>query len=242
MTTNIKDIEVNYIQYGKGKDIILLHGWGQNIEMMKPLGDRLTEFKVTIVDLPGFGCSKEPKSEFTIHDYSEILEELIIKLKIKNPTIIGHSFGGRIGIVYSSKYKVDKLILLGSPCVREDRDLGIKVRTLKFLKKIPVVNKLEQFAKNHMGSTDYKNASPIMKRILVNTVNEDLSDCARSIKCPTLMIWGTLDEAAPLEDAKKLEALIKDAGLVTYEGGTHYVYLERLNEVSNVIKTFLRSE
>ena len=34
MNINVKDVDVNYIQYGEGKDILLLHGWGQNIEMM----------------------------------------------------------------------------------------------------------------------------------------------------------------------------------------------------------------
>ena len=41
MKLKANNTEVNYIQYGKGKDIILLHGWGQNIEMMRPIGDAL---------------------------------------------------------------------------------------------------------------------------------------------------------------------------------------------------------
>ena len=49
MKIKIQDVEVNYIQYGKGKDILLLHGWGQNIEMMKPLGDNLPNFHITII-------------------------------------------------------------------------------------------------------------------------------------------------------------------------------------------------
>ena len=62
MKIKIKDIDVNYIQYGKGKDIILLHGWGQNIEMMKPIGDNLANnYRITIIDFPGFGESEEPK-------------------------------------------------------------------------------------------------------------------------------------------------------------------------------------
>ena len=35
MIKKIRNLDINYIQYGKGKDILLLHGWGQNIEMMK---------------------------------------------------------------------------------------------------------------------------------------------------------------------------------------------------------------
>ena len=60
---NIKDVYVNFIQYGNksGKNIVLLHGWGQNIEMMDPIGKRLQkDFYITIIDLPGFGKSSEP--------------------------------------------------------------------------------------------------------------------------------------------------------------------------------------
>ena len=70
MRITVKDTEVNYIQYGKGKDIILLHGWGQNIEMMKPLGDKLEDkYRITIIDFPGFGDSPEPKEVFKVEDY-----------------------------------------------------------------------------------------------------------------------------------------------------------------------------
>lgn len=241
MIVNIKDIDVNYIQYGKGdKNIVLLHGWGQNIEMMDPIGKRLEKIAtITIIDLPGHGNSAEPKDEITIYDYCEVVKELLDKLKIKKPILIGHSFGGRISIIYASKYDTEKLILLGAPCIRKEQKLSTKVKILKGLKKVPGLNKFEGFAKKHIGSRDYKNASVVMRKILVNTVNEDLTPCAEKIKCPTLLIWGDNDTEAPLEEAQELEKIINDAGLVVYEGGTHYTYLEFINPVCNVIKTFI---
>lgn len=240
MIIKVKDLDINYIQYGEGSDIVLLHGWGQNIKMMEPIGEKLaSKFKVTILDLPGHGNSNEPKEALTIYDFCEILKEFLDKLKIDNPIIIGHSFGGRIAIIYASHYDTEKLILLGAPCVRKKEKLGLKIKTLKQLKKIPVLNKFEEFAKRHIGSRDYRNANPIMRQILVNTVNEDLSDCARKIKCPTLLIWGEYDNEAPVEDAKILEKLIDDSGLIIYPNGSHYTYLEFLNPVCKVIKTFI---
>ncbi len=67
MKIKIQDVNVNYIQYGEGKDILLLHGWGQNIEMMKPLGDNFSNrFRITILDFPGFGESDEPQTAWTL--------------------------------------------------------------------------------------------------------------------------------------------------------------------------------
>ena len=238
MTISIKESNINYIQYGSGEDVVLLHGWGQNIEMMKPLGDTLSNKKVTILDFPGFGSSEEPNKAYTIYDYVEILEEFLKKLEIKNPTLIGHSFGGRVAIVYASRNKTEKLILFGAPCIRK-RKKNIKEELLKKAKKLPGMNKIGEIAKKYIGSTDYKNATPIMRETLVNVVNEDLSEYAKKIICPTLLIWGTLDQEAPIEDALEMETILKDGALIKLEGYTHYAYLEALPQVSNILHNFI---
>ena len=240
---NIKDVYVNFIQYGNksGKNIVLLHGWGQNIEMMDPIGKRLQkDFYITIIDLPGFGKSSEPTYGYTVYDYFEIVDELLRKLKIINPIMIGHSFGGRISIIYAAKKGVEKLVLLASPFKRSVKKNTFKIKLLKFLKKVPVVKELESYMKTKIGSRDYRNATPIMRLILVNTVNEDLTEYLKQIESPTLLIWGDLDTEAPLEDAKYAETIMKDAGLIIYQGATHYAYLERINEVINVLNVFLK--
>jgi pimeloyl-ACP methyl ester carboxylesterase len=93
--------------------------------------------------------------------------------------------------------------------------------------------------KKYIGSRDYKAASPMMKNILVQTVNEDLSDYARKIDVPTLLIWGDLDTEVSIEEAKETEKLIKDAALIVLPNSTHYAYLENLNQVTNIIKEFV---
>lgn len=239
MTTKIGNILVNYIQYGEGSDVVLLHGWGQNIEMMLPLGNELKEKRITILDLPGFGKSEEPDAIWEIEDYAHFLKEFLQALKIEKPSIIGHSFGGRIAIFYASQYKTRKIVLFGSPCVREKQGLTSKEKFLKKVKRLPGMNKIGEFAKNYIGSMDYKKASPRMRDILVKVVNQDLSDYAKKIKSPVLMIWGDRDIQAPVEDAKKLESLLEDGALIVLEGYTHYAYLEALPRVSAILSNFL---
>ena len=244
MKIKINQNEISYIQYGKGQDVILLHGWGQNIEMMKPLGDPLSDnYRITILDFPGFGNSPEPNEDWNIEEYVVLLENFVKELKIKNPIIMGHSFGGRVAIKYASRNKVLKLVLLASPCVRvTDKKRDLKTKILKGIKKLPGMNKLGEYAKNFIGSRDYKAASPRMRNILVNTVNEDLSEDAKKIKIPTLLIWGDLDTEATLEEGKMLEGLLDDGGLVVLNGCTHYAYLEALPRVLSIINVFLGGE
>ena len=238
MEISIQGLKVNYIQYGEGQDIILLHGWGQNIEMMKPIGDNFCDkYRITILDFPGFGQSEEPKEPWNIERYVSLVEELVNKLQIKKPIVIGHSFGGRVAIKFSSRNPIEKLVLFGSPCIRIQENLSLTVKILKKLKQLPGMNGIGEYMKQFIGSRDYKAASPIMRQTLVEVVNEDLSKYAREIEAPTLLIWGLNDTEAPVSDARELEKIMVDAALITMPG-THYAYLENLGQVVNILNNF----
>ena len=239
MKIKIDNLNINYIQYGEGSDILLLHGWGQNIEMMKFLGDNFANnHRITILDFPGFGESDEPLSPWTIKDYSLLIEKLVKKLDIKKPVVMGHSFGGRVAIYYSSDNPIEKLVLFGSPCIRKDKELPLSVKILKGIKKLPGMDKFGEYMKQYIGSRDYKAASPIMRQTLVNVVNEDLAPYAIQIEEPTLLIWGQDDLEAPVSDAKELEQIMNDCALIVLPG-THYAYLENLSQVVSILNSFI---
>ena len=162
------------------------------------------------------------------------------ELEIKNPILIGHSFCGRLSIIYASKYEKEKIVLLGSPCVRHEYK-SFKQSLLKFLKKLKIFNPIVNLMKKHSGSADYRNASPRMREVLVKTVNEDLGECAKNVNCKALLIWGDKDTAVPVEQAKELDELLSDSKLIILPG-THYLYLEKLREVSNLINEFIKEE
>ena len=244
MIKHINNTDINYIDYGEGENtLVFLHGWGQNISMMQPLGDKLKKKgRIIIVDLPGFGDSPEPKEIWTMYDYAAAIKSLLDELKVESPIMIGHSFGGKISLIYASKYKTSKLVVFGSPFKKEVEKLSTKTKILKKLKKVPVLKNLEGFAKKHIGSRDYKNASEFMRKILVEHVNLDITEDVKKIKCPTLIIWGTMDNEVPVEEAYELEKLISDSAVIPYEGCSHYAYLENLGQTVNIIKNFLGGE
>lgn len=237
-----RNININYIRYGSpnAQTVVLLHGWGQNIQMMKPVGDSLTDKDVIIIDFPGHGQSEEPKEIWELSDFVEMTHELLQSLNVENPILIGHSFGGKVSLLYASKYQVKKLILFSSPFKIKKNPNSLKVRTLKKLKTLPGLKNLAETMKKHMGSTDYRNASPMMRDILVRHVNTDITENAKKITCPTIIIWGTNDADVPIEDAYELENLIKDAAVISYEGCTHYAYLERINQTNSIIRNFIK--
>ena len=237
-----ENIKINYKDYGKkdSEAILYLHGWGQNIEMMEPIANPFEKTnRIIILDLPGFGSSEEPKTSWTLDEYVEMIHNLLEKLNVKKPNIVGHSFGGKLGLLYASKYETKRLVLLASPYKVEYKKQPLKVRIYKKVKKVPFLKGLAEIMKNKIGSTDYKNATPRMREILVKHVNNDLTEDVKKIKCPTLIIWGTNDAAVKVDEAYELENLINDSGVVIYEGCTHYAYLERLNQTIRVLQSFI---
>ena len=84
-------------------------------------------------------------------------------------------------------------------------------------------------ARARRGSSDYNDATPMMRAILSKCVNEDLCHVMPHIQAPTLLIWGENDTATPLADAKKMEKLIPDAGLVSFPGCGHYNHFFKKN-------------
>ena len=139
MTKKVNLTDINYIQYGndKGKDIVLLHGWGQNIEMMKPLGDLLADnYHITIIDLPGFGKSKEPATILDVGDYTEIVHDLLESLFTQRKTILSF-YQNRMDLFEDAELK--SLIRSTNYCIVDSKH---KIRPLERYagKTLPIVD------------------------------------------------------------------------------------------------------
>lgn len=229
--------------------VVLLHGWGTNIQAMGVISEALqSHYEVYAFDFPGFGASTEPDSVWDVYRYADFTEKALNALNIKNPVLLGHSFGGRISIILASRMSVSKVVLVDAAGIKPKRSLHYyrmvyTYKTLKLLAKTPVLSMLfkafvDDYSKKS-GSSDYQNASPIMKGVLSKVVNQDLRKHMGAITAPTLLIWGTHDFDTPLADAKIMEKLIPNAGLVTLNGAGHFSYLEQPVKFSTILHHFL---
>ena len=249
---NIGSTRLFFTVEGEGLPVILMHGWGCNHSTLKSIEAQLTPgFKVYNVDFPGFGGSNEPSAVWGVEEYTSLIEEFARQEHIESPILLGHSFGGRVGILFASRNKVHKLILVDAAGVKPRRSLryyykvysykAIKHALLFFLGKKRGETALNSY-RAKVGSSDYSNASPMMRAILSKVVNEDLKSVMPKIACPTLLIWGANDTATPLADAKIMEKLIPDAGLVSFDGVGHYSFLENPYQFAAVLKSFLSKD
>ena len=242
-------IELHYTVEGEGKPVILLHGWGCDRSIWVATR-RLLEpyFKVISVDFAGFGKSAEPNSVWGVEEYTRSIEALVRELGIESPTLIGHSFGGRVSILYASRNKTHRIVLTDAAGVKPRRTMRYyyKVYTYKAMKRLlPLLigNKKAQMLleqrRTASASSDYNRATPMMRAILSKCVNEDLCHVMPRIEAPTLLFWGDRDTATPIGDAHKMERRIPNTGLVVAEGAGHFAMIEQPELWAATLKSFL---
>lgn len=249
----VDNIPVNYIDEGTGDAILLLHGWGSNITLFEGIIKVLSpHHRVIALDMPGFGKTPEPPQAWCVDNYVDFVMKFMEVLELKEVSVIVHSFGGRVLFKMNARknlpYKIHKAVLIDSAGIMPKKTWKQKasLRIYKaacYVMSTKILHFLYPDAVEDMrkkrGSADYNNATPTMRATLVKVVNEDLTPLISALKCPTLLIWGDTDTATPIADAKTMERLIEDAGLVVCEGAGHYSFLEQPVKVHSALQNFL---
>lgn len=252
---NINGLNIHYSENGPedAHPIVLMHGWGCNISTVASIEQILARgLHVYNVDLPGHGKSDEPESPWGVDAYTHLMEDFISSLNIKNPYLAGHSFGGRITILMASRHpEIKKILLIDAAGIKPKRKpkYFFKVYSFKMMKRLlPLLlgkkkgNEIIANMRNKAGSADYNSSSPMMKAVMSRCVNEDLKHVMPNIKASALLIWGKNDTATPLSDAKTMEKLIPDAGLVAFDDCGHYSFLDNPLGFRAVVNEFLKND
>lgn len=249
-TIDIDGVSLHYRDSGETdlRPVIIMHGWGCNVDTVASIENIFKgKMRVINVDLPGHGKSSEPPSVWGVEDFTAMMEKFISMLGLEKPSLIGHSFGGRISILLSSRGDVDKVLLIDAAGIKPKRSLSYywKVYSFKAMKNTVMLlcgkkkgTEIVDKIRGKKGSADYRNSSPRMRAIMSKCVNEDLKYAMPSIKVPVLLVWGEDDTATPLSDAQTMKKLIPDAGLVSFPGCGHYSFLDNPFGFKAVVSSF----
>lgn len=217
------------------RHILFLHGWGGVRESLRGIA---TLFQYThtvhLFDLPGFGEAPLPPDSWGTSEYADLVQQYILDRLEGTVVLVGHSFGGRVSVRLASRglSRVTDLVLLGVPGLPQSalsrtriRRLGIRTLRRALVGFEPVIGARGlRWHTERFGSKDYQEAGPL-RPLLVKTVNEDLTECACAVRCPTLLVWGTDDAETPPWLAKRYAELIGDkATLILLPHKDHYPY------------------
>ena len=226
---------------GSGQvDVVGLHGWARDrrdLEVVLHGTDSLA------VDLPGFGLSPPPPEPWGTDEYAAALVDVLADLD--RPVLLGHSFGGRVALKVAVRHPdlVSGLVLTGVPLFRSPGGSrpAAAYRVARGLHRAgllpePVMERL----RSRYGSEDYRNSTGVMRGVFVRVVNESYDDEVRALACPTALVWGADDTAAPLWMAERARDLSRHVALTVLPGRGHHVPLTAPDALRDAVAGMLR--
>jgi len=207
----------------RGGDIVFLHGWGSNKEIMKQaFSPFLKKYRHIYLDMPGFGKSS---NNYTLSTqcYAKIVKVFLTLLKGNIIAIVGHSYGGKVATLINP----NNLILLSSAGILEKKSFKVKLKItiVKFLKGIGL-----SFLSKIFRSEDITNMDENMYKTFKTIVNEDFTKHFSSYEKNSIIFWGEKDKATPLSSGKKIHKLIKNSSFNSYNDG-HYFFLKFAQDI-----------
>ena len=255
-TFSYQKSEVSYLAGGKGRPLVVLHGWGSSSRVMIPASTHLSDLRrCYLIDFPGFGASPEPPRAWSIDDYADVVEAFIDSLGEEKVDLFVHSFGGRVALKLLAREKtgtrIGRILITGGAGMKPRRSFGFYVR--KYLAKLLKAPFLllpgrlrerslawlrETALWKRLGSSDYRQLTGVMRETFVRSVSEYLDPLLQQIDHEILLLWGENDEATPLYQAERMEKGLKNSALVVIEKAGHYAFLDRPKRFASIARAF----
>ena len=211
-------------------DMVVLHGWGSNKELMRDaFSKEFDTFRHIYIDLPGFGNSSAA-SVMTSEDYAEIISMFFELVGIKRDMIMGHSFGGKIATLLEPEL----LVLLSSAGIKEPKPLLVwaKIYLFKLVKFFGFASLRAKFVAN-----DAKALDKYMYETFKNVINEDFETIFSHYRKKSLIFWGEHDTATKLSSGQKIAQLIPNSQFKAFNGD-HYFFLHYVKDITKTIENY----
>ncbi|HEX7297957.1 MAG TPA: alpha/beta fold hydrolase [Solirubrobacteraceae bacterium] len=256
----IDGLQVAYQRAGDGPSLVLLHGAIADSRVWRPQIEALSdEFTVVAWDAPGAGLSSDPPGPFGMADWADVVAALIRVLRLGPSHIVGHSWGGSLGIevyrrhpgaaaslVLADTYAGWKGSLPATVCAER---LEMALRTSAMSPDEVVAHLLPELLSGaalphlaHELAAIMSEFHPVGLRLMANAMAEtDLRDVLPRIDVPTLLLWGEADERSPLSIAQSMRDAIPGAELALIPGAGHDSNIEQPARFSAEVRAFCRT-
>jgi len=213
--------------------LIIIPGWRHSAAEWNSVSTQLTSQHIEHVtlDLPGFGTVPNDEPLQTLADLSQWCLQEITALQKDSTTplvLFGHSCGGRIAAqLVAQGLTVEKLILCGSPNLYRP---STKTKLIKNLVMVssPFKGLVPESLRQKLRSDDYQAVlDDPLRDLYLDVVRDDQSDILSKITCPTTLLWGEHDDAAPLWIGQELAQRLSNSTLDIIPHAGHNLHYEK---------------
>jgi pimeloyl-ACP methyl ester carboxylesterase len=251
---------VHYEAYGKGRPVILLHGWlgswGLWQETMAYLG---RFYRTYALDFWGFGESGKKRDTYDVQDFVSLVDQFMEQLGIAQAPLVGHSMGGTVSLAVAIHYphRVRKVVVIGSPIVGNSLSFLLKLSGRKLFAYLLYRNMWFFQAYYRLMAPLYtkdRRWPKMMDRDLSQTTLEsflfsiaslrqtDLRSRLGEIKVPSMGMYGDRDIVVNPDQWKMMLAGISHARIERFKDSGHFLMLDEPQRFSEILKEFLDSQ
>jgi len=252
---------VHYEVYGRGKPVILLHGWlgswGLWQETMSYLGQY---YRTYALDFWGFGESGKKRETYAVQDFVSLVGQFMEQLGIARAPIVGHSMGGTVSLSVAMRYpeRVSKVVVVGSPIVGSSlapllKLAGYRVNAMVLFNMMGPFRAFMKYYYSRAICSDPRFPA-MMDRDLSRTTLEsflnsiaslrrtDLRPMLDQVKVPALGMYGDVDKVVHPLQWQPMQAGIPHAQIIRFPNAGHFPMLEEPQPFSQKLKAFLDEE
>lgn len=248
---------------GEGPPLVLLHGYPENLQVWSRLAPLLApRFQVIAFDWPGMGYSDEWPGGATPQLMAKRLFTLFDKLQVDKPIVVGMDMGGQPALAFAAEHpdRIERLVVMNSLVFGDEktsweihllRKYGFNRLALRYLARIvfyraestflPRGARLPAALRNEFWTAFSR---PHVRRFISKMCSgyqgtlDQLPGLYDMILCPTLILWAERDKHFPLIQAERLHERIKGSQLEVIAAGTHWMALDRADELAEHILTW----
>jgi len=251
---------VHYEVFGRGRPVILLHGWlgswGVWQETMAHLG---RHYRAYALDFWGFGESGKKRDSYDVADFVSLVDQFMEQLGITRAPLVGHSMGGTVALSVAIQFphRVSRVAVIGSPIVGSSLALALKLAGYKPIAFL-VYHQMTLFKLGIRLSAPFITKDPrwpdMMNRDLSQTTLEsflysiaslrrtDLRPFLSQIQVPVLGMYGDQDVIVNPNQWLVLKQGVPHAQIARYEAAGHFIMLDQPQAFVHRLQEFLAED
>lgn len=251
---------VHYEVLGRGRPVILLHGWlGSWALWRDTMEDLSKDFRTYSLDFFGFGESLDRASDFSVGNFVQLVNQFMDRLGIPKAPIVGHSMGGTVALAVALKYpqKTVKTIVIGSPVDGESLNFFLKLSGYRGIAHLvyglPLVLDLFIMGLTRFGSPQGKAIHSMVKEDAskvsadsffesIGTLRKtDLREELHEVKVPILGIYGKRDIIVNPGQGKVLLQSAPTSREAFFENSGHFPMMDEPQRFHTTLRDFLNN-
>ena len=252
---------ISYNIEGKGKTVVLIHGYGENSKIFDAQINYLKNHcQVIVPDLPGSGNStfSNVVHTVTVQDYAQCIEALLLHEKIATCTLLGHSMGGYITLAFAKafpQYLTSFGLLHSTAFADSEEKKQNRLRSIEIIEQYGGYAFFKTTIPNLFGTKFKATSNEVVENLIeaskqftkealrqytIAMMNRpDATDVLKDQQLPVLFILGTEDIAAPLNDVLQQTYLPQCSYIHVLKEVGHMGMLEATKEMNEYLLEFI---